>query len=585
MDHLNSAQRDAVRDTGNLSLVSCPGSGKTRVIVAKLLTLIDEVEETPRRIGCITHTNAAVHEIEARIRERAQARQERSYDIATIHSFSLSRILNPFRHLLPEFVNKIEIVTSESEWLQPLVPSLNRDFDCRRASADDWANVCRSVNGAIRSPDVIPAEGAAHLIRQLDSAGGTTMGDIVYHAARLVLGYPWIARGLASTYAWLLIDEFQDTSDTQIAIVRAIASHGRTKFFIVGDPQQSIFRFSGARPDLMATFAREMHARDDVKLLGNYRSSTRIIAHAERLCARYPAMTALGEDAEYEFEPRYVHAETPLQAIWDHFLPAVDALDIPIGNAVVLAPQWIPLFHLGRGLRGRGVPIIGPGARPYRRSLEFAAFAEHACAFTEVRSAEAANRAQRFFFLMIEHLTGRPEWRVFSYDGKRTLYRILHAALAARAATEAAIEFLRLACSETARILVHDEFLSQKEGERVIAAGEAMVRSIETNRDVDPQNLSVADLSLFARPKLCLELMTIHNAKGREFDAVAVIDLHENVLPHRNDIADPDALEESRRKLYVAATRARKVLFYFTDDHRGLPPSRFLGPGGLLLLD
>ena len=78
--------------------------------------------------------------------------------------------------------------------------------------------------------------------------------------------------------------------------------------------------------------------------------------------------------------------------------------------------------------------------------------------------------------------------------------------------------------------------------------------------------------------------MTIHYAKGREFDAVAIIDLHENVLPHRNALLDSEAIEETRRLLYVAATRARKVLYYFTHADRELRPSRFLGEDGLRLV-
>lgn len=582
MASLNSQQRAAVRHDGNLRLTSCPGSGKTRVIVAKLIALLADVADTPRRIGCITHTNAAVHEIATRLRERTQAREEHAFEVATIHSFCLANVLLPYRHLLKGFRDGIEIITSESDWLRLLVPELNRQFGVGGASVDDWANIGRGCDGTPRAHERLPNEAIEYLLAKLDASGRMTMGDILYHAYSLVAGHSYIGRGLGSKYEWLLIDEFQDTSDTQLEIFRVIALHDRTKFFIVGDPEQSIYSFNGARPGLMEDFGGFIGARSDV-LAGNYRSSARIVELAERLIPREPPMVAVGEDRSHPFVPRYKHVGSALDAIWDDFLPVVDDLGIPIGRAAILAAQWIPLFHLSRALRTRGVPVIGPGARPYRRSLEFGAFAEHACAFIEERTGDAANKATRALFLMLQQVTGRPDFSVYSLKGKRTLYKLLYEARAVHGENETAIPFLRALSIATAVILQREEWLTAEEAARIVTAGEVMVQSIESNQDVDAANLSVADLSLFARPSECLGLMTIHTAKGREFDAVAIIDLHEGVLPNWRVAGDEDALAETRRLLYVASTRARKVLCYYTNEGRR-GPSRFLAAEGLNLL-
>lgn len=582
MGSLNPQQRKAVAHDGNLRLTSCPGSGKTKVIVAKLVALLATVSQTPRRIGCITHTNAAVHEIEERLRERTQAWEERSFDVATIHSFCLANVLVPFRHLLDNFHDGFEIITAETEWLRNSRLELNQQFSTPRATAEDWANVCRKCDGEPHVPEHLTREAAEYLLKQLDASARMTMGDILFHCYSLIAAHPFVGRCVASKYVWLLIDEFQDTSDTQLEVFKVIARYERTNFFIVGDPEQSIYSFAGARPGLMEDFGDAVGARPAI-LSGNYRSSARIVEIAERLIPRDPSMGAVGEDQAYSFAPRYKHAETALEAIWDDFLPIIDGLGIPIGRAAILGPQWIPLFHLARALRERGVPVIGLGARPYRRTLEFAAFAEHACAFVEERTARFANRALRALFLMLQQITGRPDFRVYSLDGKRTLYRLLHAARTTQTENEAAIPFLLALSEATATVLQRDEWVTSEEGTRIVAAGGVMVRSIQSNLLDDAPNLGVADLSLFVRPGQCLELMTIHTAKGREFDAVAVINLHERVLPNWRAQNDPDALEEARRLLYVATTRARKVLCYYTDE-RDDAPSRFLGDEGLGLL-
>src|SRR5580698_2825462 len=98
---LTDEQRNAVWQGGHVCLVSCPGSGKTRVIVAKLLRCIDSVIGTTRRVACITHTNAAADEIDSRLRETCFGDEDKYYNIATIHGFALQNILCPFHQLLP----------------------------------------------------------------------------------------------------------------------------------------------------------------------------------------------------------------------------------------------------------------------------------------------------------------------------------------------------------------------------------------------------------------------------------------------------------------------------------------------------
>jgi DNA helicase-2/ATP-dependent DNA helicase PcrA len=95
---------------------------------------------------------------------------------------------------------------------------------------------------------------------------------------------------------------------------------------------------------------------------------------------------------------------------------------------------------------------------------------------------------------------------------------------------------------------------------------------------IDLANLTIDDLGLFASPDRALRLTTIHNAKGREFDAVALINLREGRFPHYR-ATDMDA---ERRLFYVAVTRAERVLVYIAEPDRwGNPPSRFLGQGGV----
>src|SRR5258705_6636350 len=177
-----------------------------------------------------------------------------------------------------------------------------------------------------------------------------------------------LAYRISARFRWFLVDEFQDTTELQIEILKLLYATGRSLFFAVGDLAQSIFSFTGARPELVAPFGVHVGARQDLSLFENFRSSQRIATHAERLFPRVPAMVAAGHDRDYPLEPILVRGVSVFQAITEEFLPRVEAAGIALGEATIVAKDWASLIGLSRQLREFGTPIVGPGARPYRRS-------------------------------------------------------------------------------------------------------------------------------------------------------------------------------------------------------------------------
>ncbi|MCH8151392.1 MAG: ATP-dependent helicase [Planctomycetes bacterium] len=584
MTSLNANQQAAVAGGDHRCLISCPGSGKTRTLVAKLVRCVDAVRDSTRKLGCITYTNSAVHEIERRLRKHLSSTDHECCEISTIHSFSLNNILRPYHHLLPEFESGFEIVPPDDPSYKSLVSDL-----VSRHSIPPWAvprfeGLQRYPDGRLHIPDGITQEAAEDFVQSMDESAQTTLPDIVYHSCRLIEAHQHISRGLAARFAWLLIDEFQDTSTSQVVMLKEIARHGHTHFFFVGDPNQSIYEFSGARPELMQDFADHVSALDNIRLTGNYRSSSRIIAYAERLCPCTPPMQGVGQDRDCPIEPRYIHCGSILEAVWEHFVPALDELGIPLGDAAVLAPQWFSLLHLARDLRDREVPVIGPGARPYRRSREFAQFAEHACAYLEDREPRTALATHRALFIMLLNISGEKDWRVYSFEGKMTLLKLLLLAQELREQHPHATEWLAQAGQQMEAILVEDGFLPAAHSDALTHSAQEMIDDIRRNVP-DAANLSTEHLGLFARPSRCLRLMTMHRAKGQEFDAVAIVDLHDDKVPHFSMHGSPTAIAEARRLLYVATTRARKLVMWCSDTSNARnEPCRFLGPDGLELL-
>jgi len=461
---LTDEQRNAVGETGHVCLVSCPGSGKTRVIVAKLLRCIDSVIDTTRRVACITHTNAAADEIDSRLRETCFGNEDKYYNIATIHGFALQNILRPFHHLLPQLQNGYTILTPDAEAYVAKAKELLRAYDIRKIGPEEFERIQRAPDGTPFPLDTLPADLQIDWCTWLDENAYVTLNEIVYHSGRLVASHEHIVSALASHFAWILVDEFQDSSPGQILILREIHKFGRTTFFCVGDPNQSIYRFAGAAPELLLEFAHHIHANTDHRLTGNFRSSANICELAEHLCASDPPMTAVGEHAACEIMPSHLTVANPAEGIFDHFLPAVRELGIPLGKVAILASWWVSLFNLARELRSQNIPAVGPGARPYKRSHLIAQFVETVGAYLECPDCEIAIAVQRSLFALLAEVEDQAPYYIFDFNGRVVVCKLLAEAAATRQTSANAAEWIIDATKHFAKILLEEEMISAQGG-------------------------------------------------------------------------------------------------------------------------
>ena len=584
--NLTAEQRSAVKCKENTLIVACPGSGKTRTLVAKLLHCLEEVRDTSRKIACLTYTNAAVYEIENRLRKYGKCGDEEYCDVSTIHSFCLVNILNNFYWRIPEYSNGFSVTTPDNETFQKIAADVLTEYGLPLQLRDYFESFNREIDGSpIVPPDIHPDIALAFWNR-LEEQGLIDFPNIIYYAYKLLHEKPGIAYALSCKYAWFLVDEFQDTTTLQVELFRKIASFRQTTFFLVGDPYQSIFGFAGARVELMKDFAEEISAKMDFRLLSNYRSSNLIINHAEKLCSRNPRMCGVGETAHADTEPIYVHTATAFEAITEYFLPALDKLGISYGEAAILAPWWIKLLHLGRSLRDYGIPIVGPGARPYKKSHLFATLAEQVCAFISHPTHKTFHQIERELFLLLNAITGKRPYYIFSYRGNVSIRKLIAAGSDIYKRSPGAVGWLTLAAESFESILISDNLISVSHANILRNSADNIVDDLIRNK-IDVNNLSADDLGLFASTERNLHLLTMHKAKGREYDAVAIIDLHDGRVPDFRAIknGDVEGIEESKRLLYVSITRARRFLMYVTDDEDSRnKPSRFICDSHLALV-
>lgn len=582
---LTDEQRDAVHCDDHVMLTACPGSGKTRVIISKLARALDEVRGTPRAVACITYTNSGVHEIEARLRHHIQPGDENLFDVGTIHSFCLNYIFRPFCYLLKGYKKGFKVLTPDSDEFQKHV-----DAVCAKHGRvglgfkdyDEFTQIRIDQNGlpvgSVFDRGAITTEVAAEYWKRIREAGYIDFASIIYFSFLLLKKRAEILEYVSAKFAWILVDEFQDTTDLQVEILSLIAGSGRTRFFLVGDPFQSIFQFAGARPDLAESFAATIGAETKLVLSGNFRSSKPIVEHANLLYSRTPSMNAVGPSAAFTEKPTRQHGTSSFTVIMERFLPLLSELGIPLGEAAILAPTWFSLFPLGRKLREAGISIVGPGARPYRRNSNFAPLAEQVCGYLMDPKPDSIPTTERALFHTVLNITGRAHFEVFSYEGRTVVFRLLQQAEMLQATYAGAVDWMEAAASAFTKILTEAGLFGPADAEVFSMSVEEMKVDIRAKK-VDVTRLAIADLGIYASPESALKLATLHFSKGREYDAVAMIDMHEGKIPFYQ-ATTAEEIEEGKRLFYVGATRARRLVMYVTDESdRRNTPTRFIKKG------
>ncbi len=582
---LTDEQREAVEEDGNLLLTACPGSGKTRTLIAKAIREIEVLRGSPRRVCCITYTNSAAQEIEQRAVLEMQEGDELHLSVSTIHAFCLQEILRPYGWLLPDFRGASGVLTRDNPDFEAIAnyaagrvgPHQLRTQDYEAFESLNLNAAGELIGSAVEN--ALVARAAPFFWQRCVELGYLDFSLIIYRSYLIIRDHPRVARTLCSKFAWFLIDEFQDTTELQIEMLRRLYDVGNSRFFLVGDLAQSIYGFTGARPELVAPFGQYIQARANLSLSQNFRSSAHIVEHAERLFPRQPTMTASGPNRTSRREPVLVRNVTAFQAITEHFLPMLEENGIALGDATILGREWSALIALARQLREFGTPVVGPGARPYRRSRLFATLAEQLCGAVIETQPGTMRQLERAVFHAVLDITGQPRLDVFTYEGRILIIRMLHAANR-HAQHGGGLAWLDAMSRDVGRLLFEAGLIGQAQSALFLASVHEM-RADMARQGVDAENLQIEDLGLFASPTRALRLSTIHYAKGREYGAVAMIGLRRGSFPHFRAVS-PEAVAGDKRLFYVGVTRAEKVLMYIAEEDRwGNPPSIFLGAGGV----
>jgi ATP-dependent DNA helicase UvrD/PcrA len=621
---LNPAQQEAVRHTdGALLVLAGAGSGKTRVIAHRIAYLIAGGAD-PRRIVAVTFTNKAAGEMAQRVEALLAGWGVRSPLVATFHAACVRILRAEIHHLgykrhflIYDEDDRLSVIRElaraagldERAWpLQAVVSRISRAKN-QLQDADDLANAARGP----REREL--AQLFARYEARLRAAGALDFDDLLVLAVRLWERHPEVLAYYRNLWRYVLVDEYQDTNAAQYRFLRLLTG-GHGNLCVVGDPDQSIYRFRGADLRNILDFERDFPDCRVVRLEQNYRSTGQILEIAGAVIAHNQARKdkALWTENERGEPARLFRAWDEVEeAAWvARSVAGLRAEGTGLAEIAVFYRTNAQSRVLEDAFRGLGLPyhIVG-SVRFYERKevkdalayLRLALNPDDDLAFTRAvgtpprgigktslgRLAEAAERAGLSLLaasgpaaLAIGGRAGR------ALGGFATLRERLVALIAEPRPladrVSAVIDAAGLREALQQERTAEAESRLENLDELCVAAGEFEARDGrgELAAFLDSVAL-IADVDELAEARAAVTLMTLHSAKGLEFPVVFLTGLEEGVFPHARALEDAEGVEEERRLAYVGLTRAKARLYLSYACQRRLgafggmcEPSRFL---------
>lgn len=631
LDSLNEAQRQAVTAPAtSLLVLAGAGSGKTRVLVHRIAWLVQAEAMSPYAIMAVTFTNKAAAEMRTRI-ESLLGLAPRGMWVGTFHGLS-HRLLRSHWHdaRLPE---NFQILDSDDQLriIKRIIRALQLDEQKWPPRQAQWYINSKKDEGlrpAYIDPGYDPFEKTMLTIYQAyhdycEQVGVVDFGELLLRAHELLLKRPDILQHYQQRFRYILVDEFQDTNAIQYAWLRLLSEH-QDKLMVVGDDDQSIYGWRGARIENIRQFSTDFPQAKTIRLEQNYRSTGTILKAANAVIANNPdrlgkALWTEGNDGSPVNLYAGFNEMDEARFITERIKDCIKNGD-PRSGIAVLYRSNAQSRVIEEAMLKAAIPYrIYGGQRFFERAeiKNALAYLRLACnphdntaierviniptrgigEKTVEKLREAARRHEVSLWTIITHLD---QYAPMGGKAGNALTRFAQLILSLGQDQQA------IDLGELADLVLNLTGLLEYHGKEKGEKGRARVENLEElinacrqfdmddlNLDDDAQPLSPLEAFL-AHTALesgesqadpfsdSVQMMTLHSAKGLEFATVFLAGMEEGLFPHKMSLDDGN-LEEERRLCYVGITRAMQQLYLTYAESRRLygmenrnAPSRFI---------
>lgn len=607
LDGLNKQQREAVKYIDSpLLVLAGAGSGKTSVITRKIAYLINECGFNARNIAAVTFTNKAAKEMRERVGQLIPKQSSKGLRVSTFHTLGLDIVKSHLKEAGLKSGFSILDAEDSMRILKELTIQSNdlalEQLELAQSQISSFKNQLIEPADAIAKAETSGEAKLARLyeryIEALKAYNAVDFDDLISIPVQLFEDYDYILEHWRNRIRYLLVDEYQDTNHCQYELVKKLVE-GRGKLTVVGDDDQSIYAWRGARPENLAQLNEDFPDLNVIKLEQNYRSSGRILAAANAVIGNNPHVfekslwseLGIGDPIRASLRP---DGEDELDWIVEDLQFQVASKRISYKDFAILYRSNHQARVLELKLQGNGVPYeISGGTSFYAKTeikdimayLRLLINPDDDNAFLRIINTPRRQIGTQTLQQLVNYASER-ECGLFQACNEVGLEQYLTGPGRDRLARFYAwFENLQQSIYQADPIPFLNEmiedidyfgWLVQNASSVKVAEGRMknvnlLIDSIKKMLEDDEgdEALEEAISKLVLRDLLDeqaeesahdrVQLMTLHAAKGLEFPYVYLMGMEEGMLPHQNSI-DTDNIEEERRLFYVGITRAKQNL-------------------------
>jgi DNA helicase-2/ATP-dependent DNA helicase PcrA len=626
LDKLNPQQRQAVTaGAGPVLVLAGPGSGKTRVLTQRVAFLIAYEGVRPYQMLAVTFTNKAAREMGNRVRDMLGELASDGLWLGTFHSVC-ARLLRRESENLPFDANFVIYDDDDQQRVaKGAIRDLNLDEKTYRPQSVH-ASISRAKNELIFPEDYPITTFRDDKVKQvynryqeiLKQNNAVDFDDLLLWTAHLLSEFPAVREKYAQRFQHVLVDEFQDTNFAQYTLLKHLAS-GHNNIFVVGDPDQSVYRWRGADYRNVQRFEQDYPDAQVILLEQNYRSKQTILNAAMAVIDRNPhrrrknlfSERGSGDKVSY-YEALDDYSEAAF--VVDTIASLVAGKQAEPGDCAVMYRTNAQSRLLEEAFLQARLPYRLVGAQRFygrREVKDIIAYLRlvhnpadeisldrvinlpprgigEKTALTLHTAARAAGTSASAVVMDLARADASPFWAQFS--GRAALPLGEFGAKLANWRLEASRATVTELFDRIAEDIKYREYIDDNTEEGT-ERWENVQELRRLTTEYDQRSLTdfletvalISDQDTLSEGKNAPTLLTLHAAKGLEFKVVFIVGLDDGLLPHTRSFDEPEAMEEERRLFYVGITRAEDRLYLLRAMRRGgrgyseeTIPSRYL---------